>query len=297
MLVRLEAAGVNFIDTYHRSGVYPRDFPLIPGMEGAGRIVALGEGVEDLAVGGRVAWTSVAESYAELVAVPASSVLRVPDGIDAATAAAIPLQGITAHYLVASTFPVGAEHTILITAGAGGVGRLVIQLARARGARVITTVGTAAKAGVAEAAGGHHVIVMEELADLGTSLADAVRSIVPDGVDVAYDGIGKDTFEGSLASIRPRGLLALFGGASGQVPPFDLQRLNAAGSLYVTRPFIGHYIATPEELAWRAEELFSAVSGGRLDIEVGLSLPLEQAHEAHRALEGRETTGKVVLTA
>lgn len=294
VVVRVGAAGVNFLDTYQRSGVYPTQFPLIPGNEGAGEVIALGSDVLNLKLGDRVAWAQVRGSYASQIAVPANAAVLVPAGIDPRTAAAIPLQGMTAHYLVNSTFAVGPGTTVLMTAGAGGVGRLVIQLAKAKGATVITTVGSRAKVAVAEAAGADHVIVLSELNDLTTELPRAVRAFVPGGVDVVYDGIGKDTFDASIASVRPRGLVALFGGASGQVPPFDLQRLNAAGSTYVTRPSLGHYIASREELEWRAREIFAAVADG-LSIEIGLELPLSEAAEAHRALEGRKTTGKVIL--
>lgn len=297
VLVRLEAAGVNLIDTYQRSGIYRMNYPFTLGLEGAGRIEALGAGVAGFDVGERVAWTQNPGSYAEMVAVPVSRAIRVPSSIPAEIAAAIPLQGMTAHYLVNSTYPVGPETTLLITAGAGGVGRLVIQLAKAKGATVITTVGSTEKTAVARAAGADHIIVLPELADLATDLPRAVRAIAQGGVDVAYDGIGKDTFDATLASVRPRGMVVLFGGASGQVAPFDLQRLNAAGSLFITRPTLAHYIADRAELDWRASDLFSAVAAGTLDIEIGLVVPLREAARAHRALEGRETHGKVILRA
>lgn len=297
LLVRTEAAGVNFIDTYQRSGVYTMTFPHIPGSEGAGIVEDVGSEVEGVSPGDRVAWGQVPGSYAEYVAVPAAAALAVPGAIDGATAAAVPLQGMTAHYLVRSTYAVGPQTTLLITGGAGGVGRLVIQLARARGATVIATVGSPEKVATARAAGADHVLVLSEFDDLATDLPAAVREIVPDGVDVAYDGIGKDTFEGTLASVRPRGTEVLFGGASGQVPPFDLQRLSRLGSLFITRPSLGAYVATRAELVWRGEELFAAVADERLTIEIGLALPLADAADAHRALEGRGTTGKVILTA
>lgn len=297
ILVRLEAAGVNFIDTYQRSGVYPMDFPHIPGSEGAGIVQAVGEGVTRYAPGDRVAWGQTSRSYAELVVVPEDAALAVPEGIDGRTAAAVPLQGMTAHYLVRSSFDVGPDTTLLITGGAGGVGRLVIQLARSLGATVIATVGSAQKAEVAREAGAQHVLVLGEMDNLDTDIPAAVRAIVPEGVDVSYDGIGKDTFEGTLASIRPRGLQVLFGGASGQVPPFDLQRLNRMGSLFITRPSLSWHVATREELEWRGGEIFQAVLDGSLKLQIGLEVPLAEAAEAHRALEGRGTTGKVVLTA
>ena len=297
LLVRVHAAGVNFIDTYQRSGIYPMPFPHVPGSEGSGVVEAVGDGVAGFAPGDRVAWPQTPGSYAQLAVIPAARALRVPDGVDMDVAAALPLQGLTAHYLVRSTFVVGPDHTILVTAGAGGVGRLVIQLAKLRGATVITTVGSRGKEEVARGAGADHVLVLGEMADLTSGIPAAVRAIVPGGVDVSYDGIGKDTFDGTLASIRPRGLQVLFGGASGQVPPFDLQRLNAAGSLFVTRPTLGHHMASREELDWRAGELFDLVRSGSLGVRIGVREQLANARAAHEALEGRATTGKVILRA
>lgn len=294
LLVRLHAAGVNFIDTYRRSGVYAMPFPHVPGDEGAGVVTAVGEGVAGFAAGDRVAWADAPGSYAELVLVPADRALAVPEGVDPDVAAALPLQGLTAHYLLRSTHRVGPGTTMLITAGAGGVGRLAIQLGKLWGATVITTVGSREKEPVARAAGADHVVVMSELAS-PADLTAAVRAVVPGGVDVSYDGIGKDTFDATLATVRPRGLQVLFGGASGQVPPFDLQRLNAAGSLFVTRPILGHHIATRAELEWRADELFAAVVAGSLDVRIGLREQLSNAGAAHAALEERRTTGKVLL--
>lgn len=296
LLVRVHAAGVNYIDTYRRSGVYPTPFPHVPGSEGSGVVVELGEGAAGFAVGERVAWFAAPGSYAELAVVPAAEALSVPTGVDMDTAAALPLQGLTAHYLVRSTFPVADGTTMLLTAGAGGVGQLAIQLAKARGATVITTVGSEAKASLAREAGADHVLVTAGM-DLPRELPAAVRDIVPGGVDVSYDGVGRDTFDATLACLRPRGLQVLFGGASGQVPPFDLQRLNALGSLFVTRPTLGHHVATRAELEWRAGELFGMVLSGALRVRIGLRLPLPDARSAHEALEGRLTTGKVVLTA
>lgn len=298
LLVRLSAAGVNFIDTYRRSGVYAMPFPHVPGSEGAGVVEAVGREVRDFAVGDLVAWASAPSSYAELVVVPEAVALRVPDGVADEVAAALPLQGLTAHYLVTSTFPVLEGQDVLVHAGAGGVGLLLTQLAAARGARVITTVGTAEKEALSRAAGASEVIRYTELDDLTTELPALVRDLTGGrGVHTVFDGVGATTFEASLASLRPRGGLALFGASSGPVPPFDPQRLNAAGSLFLTRPTLGHYTATRDELTRRADELFAAVAAGTLDVRVGATYPLAEAAEAHRALEGRATTGKVLLTA
>lgn len=298
LLVRLSAAGVNFIDTYRRSGVYAMPFPHVPGSEGAGVVEAVGREVRDFAVGDLVAWASAPSSYAELVVVPDAVALRVPDGVTDEVAAALPLQGLTAHYLVTSTFPVLEGQDVLVHAGAGGVGLLLTQLAAARGARVITTVGTAEKEALSRAAGASEVIRYTELDDLTTELPALVRDLTGGrGVHTVFDGVGATTFDASLASLRPRGGLALFGASSGPVPPFDPQRLNAAGSLFLTRPTLGHYTATRDELTRRADELFAAVAAGTLDVRVGATYPLAEAAEAHRALEGRATTGKVLLTA
>jgi NADPH2:quinone reductase len=273
-------------------------FPHVPGSEGAGVVEAVGREVRDVAVGDLVAWASAPSSYAELVVVPEAVALRVPDGVTEEAAAALPLQGLTAHYLVTSTFPVLEGQDVLVHAGAGGVGLLLTQLAAARGARVITTVGTAEKEALSRAAGASEVIRYTELGDLTTELPALVRDLTGGrGVHTVFDGVGASTFDASLASLRPRGGLALFGASSGPVPPFDPQRLNAAGSLFLTRPTLGHYTATRDELTRRADELFAAVAAGTLDVRVGATYPLVEAAEAHRALEGRATTGKVLLTA
>ncbi|MCC2310186.1 quinone oxidoreductase family protein [Cellulomonas chengniuliangii] len=296
VLVRVAAAGVNFVDTYRRSGLYPASFPHTVGSEGAGRVVAIGAEVSDIAVGDRVAWASAPGSYAELVLVPAAIALPVPDAVDDQVAAAIPMQGLTAHYLAASTFPVTPGQDVLVHAGAGGVGLLLTQLAAARGARVITTVGAPAKEALSREAGATDVIRYTELDDLTAELPTLVRDLTGGaGVHTVFDGVGRATFEASLASLRPRGGLALFGAASGPAPPIDPQRLNAAGSLYLTRPTLGHYTATREELLWRAGELFAAIAAGLLDVRIGAAYPLAEAADAHRALEGRATTGKVLL--
>jgi NADPH2:quinone reductase len=296
VLVRVAAAGVNFIDTYRRSGTYRMPFPHVVGSEGAGEVVQVGADVTTLAPGDRVAWASAPGSYAELVAVPEAHALPVPPGVDDATAAALPLQGMTAHYLATSTFPLREGHDVLLHAGAGGVGLLLTQLAAARGARVIATVGSADKEALARAAGASDVIRYRELSDLTAELPALVRDLTGGrGVHVVYDGVGKDTFDASLASLARRGTLVLYGGSSGQVPPVDLQRLNAGGSLFVTRPTLGDHTATRDELLWRATELFDAVAAGALDVRVGATYPLADAADAHRALEGRTTTGKVLL--
>jgi NADPH2:quinone reductase len=298
VLVRVAWAGVNFIDTYRRSGVYKVEFPHVVGSEGSGTIVALGDGVDDLGVGQRVAWSDVPGSYAELVVAPAARLVPVPDGIGLDVAAALPLQGMTAHYLANSTYPVQPGDDVLVHAGAGGVGLLLTQLATLRGGRVITTVSTADKAELSRGAGAIEVIRYDQLDDLSAELPKLVRDATGgEGVAVVYDGVGRTTFDASLASLRLRGMLVLFGGSSGQVPPFDLQRLNAGGSLFVTRPTLGHYVVTTDELRGRAADLFALVAEGRLDVRIGATYPLADAAEAHRALEGRATTGKVLLAA
>ncbi len=296
VLVKVAAAGVNFIDTYRRAGIYPVPFPHVVGSEGAGEVVALGEGVPDVAVGDRVAWSDAPDSYAELVLVSAARLVPVPDGVDIEVAGAIPLQGMTAHYLVTSTYPVQPGDDVLVHAAAGGVGLLLTQLVVAHGGRVIATVSTPEKEALAREAGADVVIRYADLADLTAELPQLVKDATGGkGVAVVYDGVGKTTFDASLASLKPRGMMVLFGGSSGQVPPFDLQRLNSGGSLFITRPTLGFYVATTEELRWRARELFEAVQAGQLNVRIGARYPLADAAEAHRALEGRATTGKVIL--
>lgn len=295
VLVRTAAAGVNFIDTYRRSGLYPMPFPHVVGSEGAGTVEAVGSGV-DPEPGLRVAWlSSVTGSYAERVVVRADDCVPLPDGVGTTTAAALLLQGVTAHYLATSTFPVQHGTTVLVHAGAGGVGLLLTQLAAARGAQVITTVSSQDKAELSRAAGAHHVLRYDLLDDLTAELPAAVRSLAPGGVHTVFDGVGRATFDASLACLRPRGGLALFGAASGPVPPVDPQRLNNAGSVYLTRPSIGAYVADREELIQRCSELLDAVQDGSLHVHIGAAFPLAEAAEAHRALEARATTGKVLL--
>jgi NADPH2:quinone reductase len=297
VLVRVAAAGVNFIDTYRRAGVYAVPFPHVVGGEGAGTVEALGEGVDGVQVGDRVAWAAGSSgSYAEQTLVRADQAVPVPAGTKLDVAAALLLQGMTAHYLVISTFPVTSGQDVLVHAGAGGVGLLLTQLAVARGARVIATVGAAAKEDLARAAGARDVVRYDLLDDLARDLPVVVRELTGGaGVHTVFDGVGRATFDASLASLRPRGGLALFGASSGPVAPVDPQRLNAAGSLFLTRPTLGHYTATRAELLWRSGELFSAVRAGRLDVHVGARFPLAEAADAHRALEGRATIGKVLL--
>lgn len=296
LLVRVAAAGVNFVDTYRRRGVYATNYPYTAGVEGAGVVEALGEGVTGVAVGDEVAWHDAPGSYAELVTVPAAQAVRVPAGLDLTTAAALPLQGMTAHYLVSSTFEIGPGHDVLLTAGAGGVGLLATQLAVARGGRVLTTVSSPEKAALSTMAGAAHTIDYAAMDDITTDLPAVVRDLTDgDGVHVVYDGVGRATFDASLASLRRRGTLVLFGGASGQVPPFNPQRLNWGGSLYLTRPTLAHYTATRAEIEWRASDVMGSAAAGDLDVRIGATFPLAEAAEAHAAIEGRRTTGKVLL--
>ncbi len=289
LLVEVAAVGVNYIETYQREGIYPTVLPFTPGAESSGTVVALGAGVTEFAVGDRVASAEGSQSYAEFTLIDADKALRVPDGLDAATAAALPLQGITAHYLVNSTFPVQSGQTVLVHAGAGGVGLLIIQMLKAKGATVITTVSTDEKAALASEAGADHVLRYP-------GFAAAVRELTAGrGVDVVFDGVGKDTFDGSLDSLKVRGTLVLYGAASGPVPPFDIQRLNRGGSLFLTRPTMAAYLLDAEERRWRAAEVFDAVADGSLSVRIGASYPLADAAQAHRDLQGRKTTGKVLL--
>ncbi len=290
VLIDVAAAGLNFIDTYFRSGTYPGKLPMTLGMEASGVVAAVGDGVDNLAVGDRVTTPFAGGTYAERCVGAATGTFKVPDAVDLELAAAVALQGLTAHYLAYSTFPLAPGHRCLIHAGAGGVGGLLIQMAKNLGAEVFTTVGTQEKAAIAAEAGADHIILYNE-----TDFAEAVREEIGDGgLDVVYDGVGKDTFDRSLSLLRPRGMMALFGGSSGQVPPFDLQRLNSGGSLFVTRPSLGHYIAPPEGQE-RTDDLFASMDAGELSVRIGATFPLEEAAEAHRALEGRETIGKVLI--
>lgn len=290
-LVRVAAAGVNYIDVYHRTGLYPMLLPIPIGLEGAGVVEKLGEAVTGLEVGDRVAWAGVPGSYASHVVAPVDRLVPVPDGVSIETAAAIPLQGMTAHYLTKTVFPLGREHSILLHAAAGGVGLLLIQLAKRAGAKVIGTTSTEAKAALAEGVGADHVINYTTTTDFAVEVK---RLTGERGVDVAYDSVGKATFDGSLDSLAPRGMLVLFGQASGPVGPLDLLRLSK-GSYFLTRPSLQHYTATRDELLMRADEVFRLVARGELRVRIDKTFPLSEAAEAHRALTGRATTGKVLL--
>jgi NADPH:quinone reductase len=291
-LVRVEAAGVNFIDVYFRAGLYKGPSPpFIPGQEAAGTVAAVGPGVTEVAVGDRVAYTGVQGAYAERAAVPAARLVKLPEGLSARQGAAAMLQGMTAHYLATSTYPLKPGDACLVHAAAGGVGQLLCQIAKLRGARVLGTVSTEEKARLAREAGADEVILYTER----DFAAEAKRLTGGRGVQVVYDGVGRSTFEKSLDSLALRGMMVLFGQASGPVPPFDPTILNAKGSLYLTRPSLHHYIAAREELMQRADDILGGVAAGKLRLRIGLELPLAQAAEAHRALEGRRTTGKVLL--
>jgi NADPH2:quinone reductase len=291
VLVASGAAGVNYIDTYQRKGLYPRQLPFVLGLEGAGTVVAVGENVTTLSAGDRVSWCDTPGSYAEQVVVNERSAIRIPDGIDDDTAAAAMLQGLTAHYLTVSTYPVARGDTVLVHAAAGGVGLLLVQMAKARGARVIGTVSSTDKEALIREAGADEVIRYTEV-----DFAERTRELTGGlGVAAVYDGVGRTTFDGSLASLRRRGTLALFGAASGPVPPLDPQRLNEAGSVFLTRPKLADHTATPEELRWRAGALFDSILSGTLSIRISGRYPLADAHRAHEDLEGRKTTGKLLL--
>ena len=291
-VVAVEAAGVNFIDVYQREGRYPNETPFVLGSEGAGVVTAVGPDVSEVATGDRVAWAMTLGSAATRAVLPAAQLVPVPDTVSGETAAAAMLQGMTAHYLVTDTYPVRPGTLALVHAAAGGVGQLLTQLVTARGGRVVATAGSEAKCEVARGRGAEAAIDSSRVDDLAAAVRAATDG---SGVDVAYDGVGAATFEASLSSLRPRGLLALYGAASGPVPPFDLQRLNTLGSLFVTRPSLAHYIATREELLWRAREVLGAVADGSLDIEIGGRYPLEEAATAYEALESRSSTGKLIL--
>ena len=290
-LVRIAASGVNFIDVYFRSGLYKADPPVTLGSEAAGTVEAIGSDVTHVAPGDRVAYAMARGSYAEFAVVPDAQLVKLPDNVDLHAAAAAMLQGMTAHYLTHSTFPLSSGQTCLIHAAAGGAGRLIAQMAKARGARVIGTVSTPEKAAVAKQAGVDHAI------NYTTSDFEVeVKRLTQDaGVDVVYDSVGRTTFEKSLASLRPRGTLVLFGQSSGPVPPLDPQVLNTRGSVYLTRPSLAHYLLSRDELTWRAGDVLKWVGDGSLRLHVDRTYPLVDAPAAHRDLESRRTTGKLLL--
>jgi len=290
-IAKIEASGVNFIDVYFREGRYPSPLPFINGQEGAGVVTEVGGDVTNLKTGDRVAYTSSLGSYAEYAAVPAARLVKIPDGLNFEQAAAAMLQGMTAHYLLFSTYKLQSGETALIHAAAGGVGLLLVQMAKKIGARVIATAGTEEKAQLARDAGADETIVYTQV----DFEAETRRLTEDKGVHVVYDGVGKATFEKDLNVLRPRGYLVLFGGASGAVPPFDLIKLSQKGSLYITRPTLGHYTTTREELEWRANEVLGMIAGGDLKLRIHHVYPLAEAQQAHRDLEGRKTTGKLLL--
>ncbi len=289
--VKVQAIGLNFIDVYFRTGLYKTALPFTPGMEAAGIVDLVGAGVSVVAPGDRVAYTLNIGAYAQYALADASQLVRLPGDIDFQTGAAAILQGMTAHYLAISTYPLRSGETVLIHAAAGGVGLLLIQVAKMIGARVIGTVSTEAKAELASAAGADHVVLYEQ-----EDFTSAVRKITEGrGVDVVFDSVGRTTFEKGLNCLRRRGMLVLFGQSSGTVPPFDLNILNPKGSLYVTRPSLGAYTSTRDELEWRAGDIFRWLADGKLKLRIDRTFPLGDAAESHRALESRKTTGKVLL--
>ena len=292
VVVDVAAAGVNYIDTYHRSGLYPLPLPLVPGMEGVGRVSQVGEGVTGATVGQRVVWLDVMGSYAQQLLAPAGRVVPVPDGLHDEAACALALQGATAHYLATDTVPLRPGMTALVHAAAGGVGQLLVALAVRAGARVVATVGSPAKAEIARAAGAHHVLDSRS-PDLLAAVAAAVGER---GVDVVYDGVGRATFDLGLAVLRRRGTMVSFGNASGPVPAIAPLQLAQNGSLYLTRPMLSDYVVSTAELATRLSEVFALAVAGELQPQIGLRLSLSRARAAHEALESRSTTGKILLT-
>ncbi len=292
VLVRQRAAGVNYIDVYFRTGLYKRPLPFIDGQEGAGVVEAVGAGVTEFRPGERVAYPQSPNlgGYAELNAVPVQRLVPIPDGVDERAACATMLQGMTAHYLVNDTFPLRAGQIALIHAAAGGVGSILVQLAKAKGATVIATVGTEEKAQLVRGFGADHVIVYAQ-----QDFAEATNALGEHKVDVAYDSVGKETWERSLSVLRPRGMLVVYGNSSGPVPPVEPQKLSAAGSIFFTRPTLADYIRAREELVQRAHELFGAIANGKLHVRIGATYPLADAAQAHRDLESRKTTGKLLL--
>jgi NADPH:quinone reductase len=290
-LIRIEASGVNFIDTYFREGRYPAQLPYTLGQEAAGIVVSVASNVTTVKPGDRVAWCLVPGTYAQLAVAPADRLVAIPDGVTFQQAAAAILQGMTAHYLAHSTYPIQFGDAVLIHAGAGGTGLLLIQMAKARGARVFTTVSTEEKAALARGAGADEVILYTQ-----EDFVIKIKALTEGkGLPVVYDSVGKSTFEQSLQCLQPRGLLVLFGGASGAVPPFDLIRLSTMGSLYITRPTLKNYVATRADLEARAKDVFDGVANGSLKLRLEHTYPLADAAHAHRDLESRKTTGKLLL--
>ncbi len=291
VLLRVEASGVNFIDVYHRTGLYKQPLPLTLGKEAAGTVEKVGAGVTDVRAGDRVASESVLGSYAELALVPADRVVPLPDGVDARTAAAVLLQGMTAQYLSHTTYPLRPSDTCVVHAAAGGTGLLLCRMANRLGARVIGTVSTEEKAALARQAGAHEVILYTQ----EDFVAGVKRLTGGKGVQVIYDSVGRTTFLAGLDCLVPRGMMVLYGQSSGPVEPVDPRSLNQKGSLFLTRPTLGHYTRTREELLQRAGEVFGDLAADRLEVRIGREFPLEQASEAHRELEARRTTGKILL--
>jgi len=290
-LVKLAAAGVNFIDVYFRTGMYKAPLPLTLGLEGAGVVTAVGTGVTDVKIGDTVAWTGVPGSYAQMAVVPADRLVKLPPGVEPKVGAAAMLQGLTAHYLVRSSYPLKKGDTCLVHAAAGGMGLLLCQMGKMLGATVIGTVSTEEKAALAKGAGAEHVILYTQ-----QDFEPEVKRITGGrGVDVVYDGVGATTFDKSLNCLRPRGYMILFGAASGPVPSLDLQVLNVRGSLFLQRPSLNHHIAAREELLQRAGEVLGWIKEGKIKLRIEHQFPLAQAAEAHKALEGRKTTGKILL--
>lgn len=289
--VKVVATGLNYIETYQRTGLYKMPLPFTPGGEFAGTVDALGPGVSGWSVGERVATASGSGGYAEFALAPADKLVRVPDGVDLKLAAAVLLQGMTAHYLVYSTYPLKSGETCIVTAAAGGVGLLLVQIAKRAGARVFGLVSNDEKAALARGAGADEVILYTR-----ENFAQRARELTGGrGVDVVYDSVGKSTWEQTLDSLRPRGYAVFFGNASGPIPAVEPLALSSRGSLFMTRPTLWHYIATDEELAWRAGDLFRWIAAGELDVRVDREFSLQSAADAHRAIEGRQTTGKVLI--
>ena len=290
-VVKIDVAGLNFIDIYFRTGLYKADLPFTAGQEAAGVVTAVGSDVTNVKPGDRVAYCGILGGYAEYAAVPAQRLVNVPEGIDSSTAAALMIQGMTVHYLTHSTFPLGKGHTALIHAAAGGVGLMLVQVAKMRGSRVIATCSTEEKAALVREAGADEVILYTEK----DFLEEVKRLTDGVGVDVAYDSVGKATWEGSMDSLKTRGMMVFFGNASGPVPAIEPLTLTAKGSLFMTRPTLASHIATREDLEKRSSDLFGWVKGGQLKVRIGETLPLSEAATAHERLAGRLTTGKVLL--